>query len=77
MTYVDEVLASAAGPRAALLVTYFLALDGELSPFKRGIERIVSANPVPVIPLRLHGLWQSMFSRHGGRRPLGRVRSRV
>ncbi|MBU2253725.1 MAG: MFS transporter, partial [Gammaproteobacteria bacterium] len=36
-----------------------LTTDGELNEFKNGIERIVEANPVPVIPMALQGLWGS------------------
>jgi 1-acyl-sn-glycerol-3-phosphate acyltransferase len=43
-----------------------LSPDGELSPFRPGIERIVARNPVPVIPLALRGLWGSYFSRKEG-----------
>ncbi|MCP4679048.1 MAG: MFS transporter [Deltaproteobacteria bacterium] len=40
--------------------------DGELSPFKAGIERIIHRTPVPVIPMALRGLWGSFFSlKHG------------
>jgi 1-acyl-sn-glycerol-3-phosphate acyltransferase len=38
--------------------------DGELAPFRPGIERIVRDTPVPVIPVALVGLWQSVFSRN-------------
>jgi 1-acyl-sn-glycerol-3-phosphate acyltransferase len=41
--------------------------DGELNPFKRGVERIVQRTPVSVVPLALRGLWGSFFSRHAGR----------
>jgi len=40
--------------------------NGELYPFRAGIERIVERDPVPVIPLALRGLWGSFFSRKGG-----------
>jgi 1-acyl-sn-glycerol-3-phosphate acyltransferase len=40
--------------------------DGELQAFRPGISRILSANPVPVIPLALSGLWGSYFSRIDG-----------
>lgn len=41
--------------------------DGELNTFRSGIERIVQKNPVPVIPMTIHGLWGSFFSRKYGR----------
>jgi hypothetical protein len=41
--------------------------DGNFNEFKAGIERIVERNPAPVVPLALHGLWGSWFSRKEGR----------
>lgn len=40
--------------------------NGEMYPFKSGIQRIVERTPVPVVPIALSGLWGSFFSRHGG-----------
>jgi 1-acyl-sn-glycerol-3-phosphate acyltransferase len=40
-----------------------LTKSGEMNPFKSGIERIIERTPVPVVPMALHGLWGSMFSR--------------
>jgi 1-acyl-sn-glycerol-3-phosphate acyltransferase len=40
--------------------------DGELQPFRSGITRILAANPVPVVPMGLSGLWGSFFSRVDG-----------
>ena len=40
--------------------------DGELNIFKPGIIRVLEANPVPVVPVALQGLWGSLFSRKGG-----------
>jgi 1-acyl-sn-glycerol-3-phosphate acyltransferase len=39
-----------------------LTRDGEIQPFKTGIEKIVSEKPVPVIPVALCNLWGSLFS---------------
>ena len=41
--------------------------DGALNPFRGGIERIISTNPVPVVPIALRGLWGSWFSRSHGK----------
>ena len=41
--------------------------DGELNPFRPGIERIIKTTPVPVIPMALKNLWGSYFSRSDGR----------
>ena len=43
-----------------------LTPDGEIGEFKKGIERIIAATPVPVYPLALEGLWGSWFSRKNG-----------
>ena len=40
--------------------------DGELNPFRYGVQRIASETPVPVIPMALCGLWGSFFSRRHG-----------
>jgi len=40
--------------------------DGNINPFKSGIEKIIQHNPVPVIPMALSGLWGSYFSRKLG-----------
>lgn len=41
--------------------------NGEIGDFRSGIERIVKRSPVPVVPMALQGLWDSVFSRQGGR----------
>jgi 1-acyl-sn-glycerol-3-phosphate acyltransferase len=46
--------------------------DGEIAPFRPGIERILAARPVPVVPIALRGLWGSVFSRRDS--ALGRMR---
>jgi len=43
-----------------------LTRDGELDEFRPGIERILAARPVPVVPVALRGLWGSFFSYAGG-----------
>jgi 1-acyl-sn-glycerol-3-phosphate acyltransferase len=43
-----------------------ITYDGELSPFRQGVQKIVERTPVPVIPMALRGLWGSFFSRYGG-----------
>ena len=40
-----------------------LTRDGDIAPFRTGVERIVTTTPVPVIPMALQGLWGSLFSR--------------
>ncbi|QLH51912.1 MAG: MFS transporter [Candidatus Accumulibacter cognatus] len=43
-----------------------ITADGEISPFRSGMSRILARNPVPVVPLALRGLWGSFFSRKNG-----------
>jgi len=46
--------------------------DGSMQRFRPGVERILAARPVPVVPLALRGLWGSIFSRRDS--ALGRLR---
>ncbi|MGE0673422.1 MAG: glycerol acyltransferase, partial [Methylibium sp.] len=39
---------------------------GALQPFLGGVMKIVESHPVPVVPLALHDLWGSFFSRASG-----------
>lgn len=43
-----------------------LTPDGELGKFRPGIDKILARDPVPVIPMALHGLWGSYFSHKDG-----------
>ena len=57
-----------------------LTPNGDLGPFRPGIERVVERTPVPVVPMALRGLWGSFFSRRDGRamsRPFRRFWSRI
>ena len=40
-----------------------LTSDGEIAEFRAGMMRILKETPVPVVPMALSGLWDSMFSR--------------
>lgn len=40
-----------------------LTPDGEIGEFRAGMMRILKDTPVPVVPLSLSGLWDSMLSR--------------
>ncbi len=40
-----------------------LTTDGEIAQFKKGVERILATRPVPVVPMALCGMWESMWSR--------------
>ena len=43
-----------------------LTADGEIGEFRAGMMRILKETPVPVVPMALSGLWDSMFSRKYG-----------
>jgi 1-acyl-sn-glycerol-3-phosphate acyltransferase len=49
-----------------------LTLDGEIAEFKKGVEKILDRDPVPVVPMALRNLWGSFFSKRDSR--LGRLR---
>jgi len=46
--------------------------DGTLGEFKGGVMKILQTHPVPVVPLALHNLWGSFFSRIEGGRAMKR-----
>ena len=54
-----------------------LTTDGEINEFKAGVERILEANPVPVVPMALRGLWGSFFSRDPDKGFFRRIWSQV
>jgi hypothetical protein len=45
-----------------------LTRDGAVAEFRSGVSHILERTPVPVIPLALSGLWQSIFSRNRSRK---------
>lgn len=53
-----------AGQLVGLFPEGKLTSDGEMNAFKGGIRKILDRTPVPVIPLALRGLWQSVFARN-------------
>ena len=62
----DEVsTALDAGEVVGLFPEGTIANDGEMNEFRPGILRILSRNPVPVVPVALRGLWGSFFSHQG------------
>ncbi len=71
---VDRVLAE--GDLVGLFPEGGITRNGELQPFKGGIMKILERRAVPVVPVALHNLWGSYFSRiEGGaamRRPFRR-----
>jgi 1-acyl-sn-glycerol-3-phosphate acyltransferase len=67
---VDAALAD--GELVCIFPEGTLTRDGEIGPFKGGVERILARRPVPVVPIALKGMWASMWSRRDSR--LGRLR---
>jgi 1-acyl-sn-glycerol-3-phosphate acyltransferase len=67
---VDKELA--AGNIVCIFPEGGITRDGTMQPFRPGVERVLAARPVPVVPLALRGLWGSIFSRRDS--ALGRLR---
>ena len=58
---IDRALA--AGEIVGIFPEGALTRDGGIAPFRSGVERILARRPVPVVPMALTGLWESMWSR--------------
>lgn len=60
-----------AGDLVCIFPEGMLTLDGELNPFKGGIQKLVARQPEPVVPVALKGLWGTLFSKYkrGGKLP--------
>ncbi|MFO1380183.1 MAG: MFS transporter [Chitinivorax sp.] len=56
----------AAGEVVCIFPEGKITYNGEMNPFKSGIEEIVQRTPVSVVPMALRGLWGSFFSRKEG-----------
>ena len=50
-----------------------LTRDGEMSEFKKGVEKILERRAVPVVPMALRGLWGSFFSRRDGKAAMSKL----
>ncbi len=72
---VDRELA--AGNLVAIFPEGGITRDGEIQRFRPGVERILAARPVPVIPIALRGMWGSLFSRRDRLRIPRRFWSRI
>ena len=64
--------ALAAGEIVGIFPEGGLTKDGEIAPFRPGVEKILARRPVPVVPMALRNVWGSLFSRRDSR--LGRMR---
>ena len=62
----------AAGEVVCIFPEGGLTRDGEVAPFRPGVEKILQRRPVPVVPMALRGLWGSIWSRRDSM--LGRSR---
>ena len=51
-----------------------LTETGELNPFRPGVQQMLEATPVPVVPMALCGLWGSFFSRSHEGTAMRRIR---
>ncbi|MGX5729036.1 MFS transporter [Pseudoxanthomonas beigongshangi] len=67
---IDQALAE--GEIVGIFPEGALTRDGDIAPFKSGVEKILERRPVPVVPMALKGMWSSMWSRRDSR--LGRMR---
>jgi 1-acyl-sn-glycerol-3-phosphate acyltransferase len=65
--FADVDAALAAGELVCIFPEGALTKDGEIAPFKVGVERILATRAVPVIPLALRGMWISMWSNRNSR----------
>jgi len=67
---VDAALAE--GELVGIFPEGALTKDGQMVPFKSGVEKILeraaaAGRPVPVVPMALRGMWASMWSRRDSR----------
>lgn len=58
---VDAVLAE--GELVCIFPEGALTKDGNIAPFKSGVEKILERRSVPVVPMALKNMWGSMWSR--------------
>ncbi len=68
---IDEELAD--GQLVCIFPEGKLTRDGEMSEFKKGVEKILERRAVPVVPMALRGLWGSFFSRRDGKAAMSRL----
>ncbi|NIP17462.1 MAG: glycerol acyltransferase, partial [Xanthomonadales bacterium] len=58
---IHEVLAN--GQVLGIFPEGGITRDGDIQPFKKGIDKIIAERPVPVVPVALCNIWGSLFSR--------------
>ena len=64
--YEEVASALAEGDLVCIFPEGSITGNGEITPFKNGVSRIIERSPVPVVPMALRGLWHSFFSRKDG-----------
>lgn len=64
--FVEIDAALAAGEVVGLFPEGKCTRDGRVDVFRPGVERILAARPVPVVPVALDGLWGGFFSYANG-----------
>ncbi|MET0581133.1 MAG: 1-acyl-sn-glycerol-3-phosphate acyltransferase, partial [Pseudoxanthomonas sp.] len=75
----DEIDAALAdGQIVGIFPEGALTRDGQIAPFKSGVEKALeraeeNGHPVPVVPMALKGMWTSMWSHRDGRMARMRV----
>lgn len=70
----DEVDAALAdGQLVCIFPEGALTKNGDIAPFKSGVEKILERRPVPVIPMALRNMWGSMWSRRSASAESGRL----
>lgn len=62
---IDQALAE--GDVVGIFPEGAVSRDGEIAPFRPGVEQILASRAVPVVAVGMQGLWGSFFSRRGGR----------
>ena len=72
---VDAALAE--GEIVCLFPEGKLTLDGEIGVFRPGVQRILAARLVPVVPIALRGMWTSMWSQRDSKLSRMRVPRRL
>ena len=72
--FAEVAAALAAGEIVGIFPEGHITYTGDINPFRPGVQQIVAATPVPVVPMALRGLWGSLFSRSHKGSALGRIR---
>jgi 1-acyl-sn-glycerol-3-phosphate acyltransferase len=72
--FAEVAAALAAGEIVGIFPEGHITYTGDINPFRPGVQQIVAATPVPVVPMALRGLWGSLFSRSHKGSALRRIR---